>query len=82
MENKYLVFVPKFQGNNKIILSVKDISNNKNIIYFYNGAIKYNGINNLENYDIINDDDINKVDLPVDNVDFDMVKDKVVVIKK
>jgi competence protein ComEC len=63
-------------------VSVKDISNNKNIIYFYNGAIKYNGINNVENYDIINDDDIKKVDLPVDNVDFDMVKDKVVVIKK
>ncbi|SMC19007.1 competence protein ComEC [Clostridium acidisoli DSM 12555] len=83
MKNRYLVYIPKYQGDKKVMLKVKDMATKRNMVYFYDGTVRYYGINSTENYDIIKEDDnIKAIDLPVDNLDFDVINNKVVVIKK
>ncbi len=82
IDNKYYLSIPKSQGKNKITLQVKNSKDKNNIIYFYNNGIKYYGINSLQNYDIINEDaDEKKSDLPKDNVDLEIINNRVLVIK-
>ncbi|WP_026884870.1 ComEC/Rec2 family competence protein [Clostridium akagii] len=82
VRNKYLIIIPKSQGKNKTILKVINVKDKNNIIYFYNDGIKYYGINCLQNYDIINEDSSEKKsNLPKDDVDLEIINNKVLVLK-
>ncbi|MFT8315138.1 MAG: ComEC/Rec2 family competence protein [Clostridium sp.] len=83
INEKYLVYIPKVQGINNII-QVTSLNNNGSVIDLRGDRLRYKTINWPENYAIMKIDINTKnknIDLPRNNINFQIFMDKAMVYK-